>query len=271
MIKIDPNMKQEELTALAVQRMKEVFLRADWQESTYVRLRDSILCPSDKKNIYFSGPLYLKDGFVDAQMIARLQAGARMLSVGVGEGHLERLLALGFGIPQEQMSIADNHRFHPKMRASGFPEYSFDMTKEWPKFEERFDYVLFPESLNIATMNYKDEMTVRFNDDVRKVESLFEKGKLNELRNPEADFYINLIEQDVPVVKVRYDIIRRALDILNPKGEVRISSGIKPPQQPAYVQLKLRRDRANVSYPPVKQGNYFFIRLEQAESHQVVL
>jgi len=262
MIKINPEMKQEELATLAVKRMKEVFPQEDWHESTYFRKDREIRCQGDKDYFYFSAPLYFKDGFVDAQMLSRLQNGARMLSIGVGEGHLERLLAIGFGIPQKQIVIADYPRFHPKIRGLGFPEYIFNMTKEWSKFDNKFDYILFPESLNIATLNYGKEMCDRFFEDVKRTTKLCEEGRFDELKKSEINFFIGLMEQDVPVVKTRYQIVRNALANLNPDGEVRISSGIKPPQQPAYIKLKLKQDGVKVSYPAVKYPNYMFIKKE---------
>ena len=256
-------MKQEELTALAVRRMKEVFPKEDWHESTYFRKEGEVRCQGDKDYFYFSAPLYFSDGFVDASMISRLQAGARLLSVGVGEGHLERLLHLGFEIPQENIVIADYPGIHPRIKAKGFQECIFDMTKKWPDFKQRFDCVLFPESLNIATLNYGKEMCDRFYEDIKRVTKLCDEGRLDELRDPEVDFFLGLMGQDVPVVKTRYDIVRKALANLNPRGEVRISSGIKPPQQPAYIKLKLKKDGFKVSYHAVKYQNYMFIKLEE--------
>jgi len=255
-------MKQEELTALAVQRMKEVFPEEDIRESNYIIEDEQAICPADKDYIYFSAPLYFKDGFVDAQMINRLQNEARILSVGVGEGHLERLLHLGLDIPQRNIAITDHPMIHPRIKAKGFREYVFDMTQEWPNLKQKFDYILFPESLNIATLNYEKEICDRFFDEIKSITKLCEEGRLEEIKNSDADFFTDLMEQDVPVVKTRYNIIKQALRNLKTKGEVRISSGIKLPQQPPYMKLKLKKEGTKVTYPEVKLNSQFYIKLE---------
>ena len=260
MKKIRLNMNQEKLTTLAVQKMKEVFPEEDWQESTYVRKANGAICEADSRYIYFSAPSYFKDEFVDAKMINKLQKGASMLSVGVGEGHLERLLSLGFQIPKNQITITDYPSVHPKIKESGFKEYVFDMTKEWPDFKENFDYVLFPESLGVATMDLGEEMCYRFFEDTIRINKLCKERRFDDFENSEAEFFIGLMEKDVPVVKVRYAIICNALKVLNPGGEIRISHGIKLPQQPAYMQLRLKKDGVNVSYPAGKYSHYFFIK-----------
>jgi hypothetical protein len=49
MKKINLDMKQERLTALAVSRMKEVFPSEDWYESTYVIKSEEARCKADKE------------------------------------------------------------------------------------------------------------------------------------------------------------------------------------------------------------------------------
>ena len=262
MKKIDPLMDQEQLFALAVQRMNKVFPSEERFDSTYTREKEEALCSADNRYIYFSGPYYFRYGFIDARVIHNLQQGASLLCVGVGEGHLERLLHFGFEIPQENIVITDYPEIHPKIKGLGFREYVFDMTHEWPKFDGSFDYVFFPESLNIATMNYEDEICDRFFNDVEKVTRASEEGKLDELKRSEVDFFMGLIEQDVPVVKARYDILSKALNLLKPEGEVRVSAGIKELQQQPYMKLRLKHEGYNVSYPSVKSGSHFFIKLD---------
>ena len=254
-------MKPEQLHALALRRMKEVFPEEERFGDVYLRKGEEMLCEGDRTYIYFSGPVYFKDEFVNAKMVNRLQNGARILSIGTGEGHLEKLLNQSFAIPQDQISITDYPEIHPRIKSTGFKEYVFDMTQTWPKLDGKFDYIIFPESLNIATMKFRGNvMTSRFFDTVNKVTSLASRGKLEEIPGSDANFFIDLIEQDIPVVKIKHDIINQALEILNPNGEIRISSGIKEYQQIAYMQLRLKRENKNISFPKVKYKNQFYIK-----------
>ena len=191
MKKIDPNMERKELTSLAVQIVNEIFQKGDRLQDTYIREDEKVMCNADKRYIYFSGPLYLKEGFVDAQMINRLQGGARMLSVGAGEGHLERLLNLGFHVPKSRIAVTDYPSIHPRLNGSGFKKYVFDMTKEWSEFKGKFDYVLFPESLGVAILNLStEEEPFRFYTDIESITKICEEGRFNELTDSDIDFFM---------------------------------------------------------------------------------
>ncbi|MDO8655931.1 MAG: hypothetical protein Q7K45_01720 [Nanoarchaeota archaeon] len=66
----------------------------------------------------------------------------RLLSVGCGPAHLERLLVTKLGVDAEQITLAD---ISDKYVPDGFVFYQFDMHQDWPHLGT-FDYVLFPES-----------------------------------------------------------------------------------------------------------------------------
>ena len=70
--------------------------------------------------------------------------GKNMLSVGAGPAHLERLLVSHFGVPRENIVLAD--RVSEQLPV-GFRTYIFDMHQIWPKMNEApFNYIIFPES-----------------------------------------------------------------------------------------------------------------------------
>ncbi|MCX6733751.1 MAG: hypothetical protein NTX63_02970 [Candidatus Peregrinibacteria bacterium] len=106
---------------------------------------------SEKKYFYFPAGWHGKCGLVTAPMIANLQSGASLLSVGSGPAHLERVLHRGLGV--QNITLSDIY-LHPRALKSGLPCHQFDMTKPWPQFERNFDYIIFPESFGL---NYKSQ------------------------------------------------------------------------------------------------------------------
>ena len=67
----------------------------------------------------------------------------KVLSVGAGKAHLERLLANRLRISIEQLVLTDRVPIMPE----GFEQLLFDMYEEWPEIKDSFDYVVFPESV----------------------------------------------------------------------------------------------------------------------------
>ena len=66
-----------------------------------------------------------------------------LLSVGCGPAHLERFMVSQLGIDRQQITLADIDGLHVP---GDFKHHQFDMLVEWPRLDQRFDYIIFPES-----------------------------------------------------------------------------------------------------------------------------
>lgn len=213
--------------------------------------------PSLGRNyFYFPGILYFERGTITTDMVQRLREGASMLSVGSGDGHLERLLSEGFEIPKKNIVVSDIE-LDPFL-SSDFESYTFDMTGDWPDFGRKFDYVLFPESLGVALLDLLNigngGHTYRFFEDINSDASRCLNGE--EMHSPE--FFQRVIEMDIPYAVNSYGIMKRAVSQLNPEGEVRVCYGLdKSDQVRAYVMLKLKQDNPGITFPePNKNSNF---------------
>src|SRR3989338_2390057 len=114
---------QSQLFSLTKIKMQECLPPEEWHEDIY---------PSDRdNNFYFSALWHIKNELITSEIIRQLQDGKSLLSVGVGEGHLERLLVQGFEVPMHQIHVTDIS-IHPKIKETGLPYYSFDIVKSWP-------------------------------------------------------------------------------------------------------------------------------------------
>jgi len=221
---------QEQLIEEAYKRSAQVFSAED----NY----DDLFEPHGiSKYFFFSGVYYFKHETITPDLIARMSNGASLLTVGSGDGHLERLLCHGFNISQQQIHTSDRN-IHPRIKEEGFPHYEFDMTKPWP-INNLFDYIIFPESLGVATMTGEECTSFRFLDDLKKIE----KGIFAEnVESRDVEFFLDVITRDAPETVRKYEIIEQALNHVNPQGEIRVKWGLDNLQQRAYVMAKLKRD-----------------------------
>ncbi len=151
---------------------------------------------------YFTARWYLKRGILDSSMITGLRKGKRMLSVGVGPGILEKTL-LALSVPSENIDVADI-TLHPEIKEAPFRKFEFDLTREWPNFRRKYDYILFPESLCIEKLKRTSEK--EFEEYLQYLE---ENKKDISLRTSRAVFVL--------------EIIKNAVKNLNLDGQIRIA------------------------------------------------
>ncbi len=238
MRKLSPRLNQEKLLAEAKERMYAYMPPEDHHDGAYN--------PADKtlNYFYFSGIWHIENGLVTSRIIRNLQDGASMLSVGTGDGHLERLLIQGFSVPKENIHVADK-ALDKKVKEYGFRDYEFDMIGEWPDLNKDYDYIVFPESLGVALLKNKKsffapELTTRFCEDVRNTVGKVTSGQ--DVSTSDADFYISLIQRDVPGAEFTCTVLTQALRYLSDSGNIRISrgGGIANNQQYAYTVLRLK-------------------------------
>lgn len=111
-----------------------------------VGMSESIYAPPNRQYFYF-GPFYhIESGLVNQEVIDDLNnSNKTLLSVGSGAAFLERFLVEKIGIDQSRIALSDLYKNDlPKQ----FRKYQFDMDEEWPELGEKFDYIIFPESVN---------------------------------------------------------------------------------------------------------------------------
>lgn len=239
-------LNQGELFELSRELTSKVFSPDEAHMSAYI--------PTYNNYFYFPGSHFFEYGAIDGQMVDSLRCGAKMLSVGSGDGHLERLLRDGFGVSSENIVVSDIV-VDPALKGEDFDYFQFDMLGEWPDFNEKFDYILFPESLGVATMRCGADMTYRFREDVESAVQLIEKtGGVGNF-----SFFNLLMGSDSPSSVVIYDTIRKSIDCLSDAGSICVLQGVDPGQPRAYVMNKIKSEFADAKF--VYDRNLFRIDL----------
>ena len=242
---------QEELIAEAEKRSAKVFSKKENYKDIYAQ--------SNGKYFFFPGIDYFKRGTITPDMISRLQSGCNLLSVGSGDGHLERLISAGFRIPKRRIVVSDIE-LDQRLIECGFKRYQFDMTRPWPELDEKFDYILFPQSLGVATL----------------------PGKIRELSTSEQEaIQVRLKEEEIkryfdePVIEDelsknirkkeavwKHLIIKEALSRLKRNGELRICYGLNDESRIcAYVVHKLKEEYPEITFPAPNEGENFTIKM----------
>lgn len=169
---VRPDMPQREIHKMVNERTRAILtvgetVNMDWNGDLLFLNHENT--PGKPCYTYFAAPWFFDERrrFMTAGVLADLQAGAQLLSVGSGPAHLERILNRGFGV--KNITLSDIS-LHPKALESGLPIHQFDMMGAWPKFDHGFDYVIFPESFGVSFLpihnsTYEIGKEVRYVDD----------------------------------------------------------------------------------------------------------
>ena len=112
-----------------------------------------------KKYVYFS-PTYLLDrGLLDINGLLNIvHSNKSLLSVGSGKAYFEQMLVL-LGAQKSQIVLSD---IDPTVLPAQYTSQTFDMTGRWPNFPQKFDYIIFPESLVGILEKYKDRKSEEY-------------------------------------------------------------------------------------------------------------
>ncbi len=170
---------------------------------------------------------FFKSGFITADVIKRLQSGATALSVGVGDAHLEKLLVEGFDINSSHIMLADRADYMTtEAKYSTSPQVTFDMTEEWPDFEQPFSLILFPESLEVVAFDQakiKSPKSVwdTVPEPIKQIREKLEEEK--PISQEEVAAYLAATDKVKPFLREKVAVIKRALGCLADSGEIRIS------------------------------------------------
>jgi len=195
---------------------------------------------AEHRAYFFYPPMYyIERGFINKDLVMRMEKGGRLLTVGTGKGDLEKMLWKGFGVNPKQIIQSDIELFSTTQDLP-FEKKEFDFLGAWPTFDEKFDYILFPESFGVgfSQVKFADGRSHRFfetldraTDKVLKRESVPDR---------EISLFKQIIEMDRPSLVKKCDVLLTALENLNDNGEVRLDSHSLDEQAIAFIVLKLR-------------------------------
>ncbi len=150
----------------------------------------NLYAPLDDSYIYFGPSWHFKRGLVTKGIVEDIKENGRtVLTVGSGPAFLERFLVDRLDVEKDNIYLSDKEEFC----VEGFKDYVFDMYGEWPSFGQKFDYVLFPESV----LNRKGLYHILRNSlDVTKPKGQiridgygFDRGNFNEVRDKLLEEY----------------------------------------------------------------------------------
>ena len=102
----------------------------------------------------YSPSYHIRNGLLNRPIITDIKSNDRLvLSVGSGKAYLERFLVSRMDIRREQIVLSDRDSYMPE----GFRQFVFDMYGDWPDFGQKFDYVIFPQSLSIPDAPFPEK------------------------------------------------------------------------------------------------------------------
>lgn len=148
---------------------------------------------------YYAPNVHFRKGLVTEANVENFleDPDKKMLSVGAGPAYLERLL-VHLGINKDRITLAD---IEPHDLPDGFARKIFDMSKEWPEFneDEKFDLIVFPESPPINDFNKSDEQIVKdFSLLIeRALHHLQPDGEIKMTGNPNHPMVVEKVEQEL--------------------------------------------------------------------------
>jgi hypothetical protein len=138
---------------------------------------DDISCKDHTKDekiwIFFAPHFYAETpAIIKENLITKLQGNGQLLSMGSGPAYLEQFLVQAYNIPIENITLSDiDDKYTPK----DFNFKKFNMHRDWPKFDKRFDYIIYPESIFLDS-NPADDNVHDYNKKIEMFTYLVEKS-----------------------------------------------------------------------------------------------
>ena len=188
---------------------------------------------------YFAPSHYAKGGLISPALVADLQDGAQLLSLGCGPAHMERSLVTLFGINPAAIDLCDR-KTYPQIAQWNFRFRQFDLLAAWPAFDKQYDYVVFPESFGCATLDGNRGRSERFCEELAAVEDAVLSGRLFSVPPSELQFFKHVVAADFPeVTSAIVKTLLSAYALLKPGGEVRVQGHCLNSQELAYTVSEL--------------------------------
>ncbi len=180
--------------------------------------RDYRILPYGKEPYtYFTPKYFIDNGTIDRDLVTRMRHGAKLLTVGSGPAMLERTL-LGFSIPIENIHLADLE-LHDAVANYSFPKHKFDMTKPWPDLKQKFDFIIFPESISILHM----ENSLSYTRPSKEDSEIIARILSNNSNVDETKKFIKKTTTSPRQISI-FNALKNAINCLTENGEIRVSS-----------------------------------------------
>lgn len=186
--------------------------------------------PSNNGYMFFSPSYYIRKGFLKQSDLDMLRDGGRMLTVGSGAAHLEKFIS-SQSVAKSQIHLSDLET--GLIVNQGFEVSRFNMWKQWPQFRNKFDLIIFPESIFHDEIDFQTDANRAMKHDSdggqnidflnrMGIYQLEESGK-NYLFEAEAKYYYD-------------NLFKKALDNLNQSGEIRATYFHTPEHWITYLK-----------------------------------
>lgn len=227
---------QKELRDFADQKRREIFPTANEHQRS-----------GDSRYVYFPvvDHYFDRKPIIDTILIEKLKNGGRLLSVGVGSAKLEHLLYKGFELPKNAITLADIS-FSSEALKIDLERVVFDMREAWPKFAEKFDYILFPESFGVAnfapTQDVAQTSIRLFFEAMRKMLVVVQANADQNIQNNQWNEVKLLVEKDFPKIEKKYYTLWCAVHALAKGGELRLLGHLMTAEEVMYITMKCKED-----------------------------
>lgn len=246
-------MKQKKLIEIVLEKSKKIFPNLEDHENP----------TPDSKNKYFYFPalFYFKNNSIDYKLIKDLKNGKKLLSVGTGDAKLEQLLNKGFEIPTENITISDIE-LDKETKKLSFKKFQFDMQTNWENINQKFDYIIFPQSMMVALINKGYINSIINSIPYEKIKNKILKNKIKLEDETQIEEFIKYMEQNHEnLLKSQNKILINAIKHLNKNGEIRVLRGIDSQENKAYHIATLLKIFKNIKFPKTYNKQSFYIKI----------
>jgi hypothetical protein len=183
------------------QRIREL------EAQLFPEFKDEDFCidSPETNNFYFAPSVHFKEALITETDVENFKNDPKrkMLSVGAGPAYLERLL-VNLGVNKDNIVLADKN---PRDLPSDFKIKIFDMSGEWPEFEDgQFDLIIFPENPSInVNSDFGEERIQAFTSLFAKaLQHLKPGGEIKITGNRNVEEITEKVEQELK--KVGYNV-----------------------------------------------------------------
>lgn len=176
--------------------------------------------------VRFAPSWHFKNGLLTEELVNDIKDNKKeVLSIGSGYSYLEQFLVNRLGISKDQIVLSDIFPVMPE----GFQKFIFDMYRDWPEFKRKFDYILFPASVEVS-------VSKKYEYDKNRGMVLTLKRKSDEEKRNDL-----------------YYILYDSFKTMKPNGQIRIDGHGEGKENVEIVREKINRNYQDLSllYSPM--------------------
>ncbi|HLB58797.1 MAG TPA: hypothetical protein VJL87_01755, partial [Bdellovibrionota bacterium] len=239
----DSNIPTQELTEV----QKELIASVEELIKTSPELRTT---PRKNKSGYAHFPTigYFKNGFIDQEIINALapSRNGTLLSIGVGDGHLEKVLQVFLHMSPQNITLVDKKFYLDEvLDFRRFRKVKMDMFDSWHKLgsQEEYDVTLLAQSLGIAGVYRKIPKNGLPKDPCQKckeiVDALWGSGAIPSLQE-HKEVFLKKIPEMFAGIEAKYNVLKQAMLRLRVGGMLGVEGHYMNHWEVAYVLLRLK-------------------------------